>query len=184
MHVIEYINYEIVPTQEAFLIKPIRDLYNKDKTKTKDKFLQQLSIIYFLLDPRSSYSYILDEEERLKEILIQEGLPQDYKISDDLKLAMEAYKKHIITSSTLLLEDTKTAIEKVRLFLKAVDLTKTDDRGKPIYTVNTITSALKQIPELAKQLAEAERIITKELEEKGRIRGGEHKKVMEEGVTC
>lgn len=184
MHIVEYINYEIVPTQEAFLIKPIRNLYNKDKSKTKETFMQQMSIIYFLLDPRSSYSYILEEEERLKEILIQEGLPEDYKISNELQEAMDIYKKHIVTSSTLLLEDTRAAIEKVRQFLRSVDLTETDLKGKPIYTVNTITSALKQIPELAKQLTETERIITKELEEKGRVRGGEHKKIMEEGVTC
>lgn len=39
MHIIEYNNYQIQPTQEAFLIKPIRDLYNKDKTKHKDNFM-------------------------------------------------------------------------------------------------------------------------------------------------
>jgi hypothetical protein len=39
MHILEYQNYEVVPTEEAFLIKPIRDLYNNDKSKTKEKFM-------------------------------------------------------------------------------------------------------------------------------------------------
>lgn len=39
MHIIEYNNYEIKPTEEAFLIAPIRKLYNSDKTKTKEKFM-------------------------------------------------------------------------------------------------------------------------------------------------
>ena len=184
MHIIEYINYEIVPTQEAFLIKPIRDIYNNDSSPTKESFMQQMSILYFLVDPRSSYAYILDEKERLKEILVQEGLPKNYKLSKELKEAIEIYKKHIVTSSSLLLEDTRIAIEKVRTFLREVDLTETDVKGKPIYTINSITSALKQIPDLAKQVMETEKLILKEMEEKGRVRGGEHKKIMEEGVLC
>jgi len=69
MHLIQYENYQITPTEEALLIKPIRDLYKADKSKYKDTFLTQCSIIYFLADPRSSYSYITNEEERFKEII-------------------------------------------------------------------------------------------------------------------
>lgn len=31
--------------------------------------MTQMSIIYFLADPRSSYNYIINEEERLKAII-------------------------------------------------------------------------------------------------------------------
>ena len=182
MHLIQYENYQITPTEEAFLIKPIRELYKADKTKNKDNFLTQCSIIYFLADPRSSYSYIIDEKERLKEILIQEGLPQNYKIDQKLKEAIEIYKKHVITSSYLLLQDTRIAIDKVREFLRNVDLNATDDKGKPLYTINSITTAIKQIPALAKDLQEAERIISKEIEEEGRARGGFTKKLFEDGI--
>lgn len=182
MHLIQYENYQITPTEEAFLIKPIRELYKADKTKNKDNFLTQCSIIYFLADPRSSYSYIIDEKERLKEILIQEGLPQNYKIDQKLKEAIEMYKKHVITSSYLLLQDTRIAIDKVREFLRNVDLNATDDKGKPLYTINSITTAIKQIPALAKDLQEAERIISKEIEEEGRARGGFTKKLFEDGI--
>lgn len=182
MHLIQYENYQITPTEEALLIKPIRDLYKADKSKYKDTFLTQCSIIYFLADPRSSYSYITNEEERFKEIIEQEGLPKNFKIDTKLKEAIDIYKKHVITSSYLLLEDTRIAIDKVREFLRNVDLNKVDDKGKPLYTINSITSAIKQIPTLAKDLKEAERIITKEIEEEGRARGGFTKKLFEDGV--
>ena len=84
MHLIEYDNYQIKPSEEALLIGPIRKLYNNDKSKGKNKFLQMMSIIYFYADPRSSYNYITDDEERLKEILIQEGRPKDFKIDKTL----------------------------------------------------------------------------------------------------
>lgn len=182
MHIIEYNNFNIEPTQEALLIKPIRDLYFADKSENKEKFLQQMSIIYFLVDPRSSYNYILDEGERLNEIIIQEGLPKDFKITKKLQAAIDEYKKHIITTSYLLLQDTKIAIDKVRTFLRQVDLTEVDEKGKPLYTVNSITQAIKQIPQLAKDIVEAEKIITKEIEEQGRARGGNNKTIFDDGI--
>jgi uncharacterized protein YoxC len=183
MHLVEYINFEIKPTEECFLIKPLRDLYNSDKSKYKEKFMQQLSVLYFLVDPRSSYNYMLDDKERLKEIIIQEGLPKDFKIDTKLSEAIDIYKKHTITSSYLLLQDTKVAIDKVRQFLRNIDLTMTDDRGKPVYTIQSITSAIKQIPQLAKDLVDAEKKITKEIEEQGRARGGnDSKSLFDDGI--
>jgi hypothetical protein len=58
-----------------------------------------------------------------------------------------------------------------------------DDKGKPIYTINSITSAIKQVPILAKEVMEAEKQVTKELEEAGRARGGNNKKIFEEGFN-
>jgi hypothetical protein len=37
-----------------------------------------------MVDPRSSYNYILNEEDRFKLVLEQEGLPSDYKIDKKL----------------------------------------------------------------------------------------------------
>jgi hypothetical protein len=183
MHIIEYNNYTIEPTQEALLIKPIRDLYNKDKSKNKEKFLQQMSILYFYADPRSTYNYIVDDEERLQAIIEQEGLPEDFKITADLDNALQEYKKHTITTSYLLLQDTKIAVDKVRQFLREVDLTAVDDKGKPLYTINSITQAIKQIPQLSKDLLEAEKIVSKEIEEQGRARGGNNKTLFEDGIS-
>lgn len=183
MHLVEMINYEVVPTQECFLIKPLRQLYNADRTKNKEKFMQQLSVIYFMADPRSSYNYITDLDERLNMIKEQEGLDADFKIDDKLQEAIDNYRKHTMTTSTLLLEDARTAVDKVRKFLKDVDLTATDNNGKPIYTINSITSALRQLPQLAKDLQETEKIVTKEVEAVGRARGGnERKKAFEDGL--
>ena len=183
MHIIEYNNYTIEPTQEALLIKPIRDLYIKDKSKNKEKFLQQMSVLYFYADPRSTYNYIVDDEERLKAIIEQEGLPEDFKITEDLDNALQEYRKHTITTSYLLLQDTKIAVDKVRQFLREVNLTAVDDKGKPLYTINSITQAIKQIPQLSKDLLEAEKIVSKEIEEQGRARGGNNKTLFEDGIS-
>ena len=181
MHLLEYENFEIKISPEAFLVKPIREIYNDDKTDNKESFMQQMSFMFFMVDPRSTYSYITDLEERANEVIDQEGLPKDFTPSKKLKRAMEVYEKHTITSSYALLEAAKIAVDKVGRFLKDVDLNTLDDKGKPVYTINSITSAIKQIPQLAKDLVEAEKVVAKEIEEKGRARGGNNKTLLDDG---
>jgi hypothetical protein len=66
--------------------------------------------------------------------------------------------------------------------MKDIDLTKTDDKGKPLYTLNTITSTIKQIPSLSEDLRKAEESLTKEIEENSRMRGQQAKKILEDGI--
>lgn len=177
-------NYQIKVSDEAMLVKPIRDLFNKDTSKTKEDFYIQCSIIYFMTDPRSSYNYITDENERFEEIKKQEGLPKSYKITKDLKVAINAYKELTKTLSSRLLEDAQVAVDKVRKFLREVDLTLVDEKGKPVYTINSITSAIKMLPQLAKDITETERIVAGEIEENNRKRGGDlGKSLFEDGFV-
>ena len=127
MHVLEFEQYEVRPTQECFLIKPLRELYNADRTKNKDHFMSQLSVVYFMADPRSSYNYILDEDERFKEICRQEGLPKEFKLDKKLEQAIEEYKRHTVTASLQLLQDTKLVIENMRKVLKSIDFDTMDE---------------------------------------------------------
>ena len=69
MHIIEFQDFNIVPSPEIMLIKPFRRLWNNDRSERKEKFLQQISYCYFMLDPRSTYNYITDLEERAAEII-------------------------------------------------------------------------------------------------------------------
>ena len=181
MHLIEYNNYQITPTEEAFLIAPIRKLYNSDKTKNKEKFMQLLSVIYFYADPRSSYNYITNDEERLKEIIVQEGLPINFKIDNVLQEAIDIYKKHVITTSYLLLQDTKEVIENMRKVLKSIDWGGLEEKDK-VNAVKTVASLTSMIPKIVKDLTEAEKAVTKEIEEQGRARGGQSKTLMEDGI--
>lgn len=176
-------NYQIKVSDEALLVKPIRKLFEADKSKTKESFYTQCSVIFFMADPRSNYAYIVDEEERLEAIKQQEGLPKDYMIDDDVRNAMDVYKALSKTASSELLEDTYIAISKIREFLRNVDLTETDDNGKPIYTINSITTAVKQIPQLTKDIKEAEKQVYSDIVENGRKRGGDvGKSMFEDGI--
>lgn len=180
MKLIEFDGLEFKIADEALLVRPIRELFQKDKTKKKEEFWRQISYLWFMCDPRSTYQYIINEDERSSEIIKQEGLGEGWEPSPELKDAMEVYKKHTITTSALLLEGMRKGIERVRAFLSEIDLTATDKNDRPIYQVSTMTSALKQIPELAKALSEAEKSLAHDFASDDKARGNSVKAVGED----
>lgn len=180
MHPIEFRDFTIVPSPELMLIKPFRRLWNNDRSERKEKFLQQVSYCYFMVDPRSTYNYITDLDERAKEIIKQEGLPDNFTPSEILKEAMDIYRKHCVTMSSLLLEDTSNTIDKIRKELRDFDLSSLEDKDK-VNSLRTITSIISMIPKLVKDLSEAEKKVTQELNESGRARGNSEKTIFDDG---
>ena len=174
-------NYKLIISEEALCIKAFSTIWKRDRSIDKNKAILELGLIYFMFDPRSDYMYIVDENERLSQIIEQEGLPENYEFDSKMIEASEVYKSLINTPATMLLNTAKETIEQVRLFLQNIDLEATDEKGKPKYPINQITSALKDIPTLAKNYDEALRLITLELEENNRIRGQKEKTIFEDG---
>lgn len=173
MKLIKYENYQVVPTDELFYVKTFRMMYNKDRSVTKEKFMEVLSFIYHFADPRSSYADIFDDEQRIQAIITQEGMSPDFKITKEIEEAIDVYKKYTTTTSQKLLDSMRKSIAKIGEFLENVDLTLTDDKGRQVYNVAQIVQATDKIPQLAKRLIETEKIVNAEINEGGRIRGGD-----------
>lgn len=181
MKLIEYDGVDVKVSDEAFLVRSIRELYEEDKSRKHDKFLAQISYLWFMVDPRSPYQYLVDEAERAREVKAQEGLSADWEPSEKLKKAMLDYSALTITTQSLLLQSMRKGIENVRNFLAEVNLFAVDERTqKPLYQVSTITSALKQVPELAKALADAEKALAKDFAEERIARGNTSKSIDED----
>ena len=172
MRLIEFDGMEFKVADEAFLVRPIRELFQKDKSKRKEGFWRQISYLWFMCDPRSSYQYLTDPIERSVEIKKQEGLGDDWEPSDLLKEAMDVYRKQTITTSAILLEGMRKGIDKLSSFLSTTAFT---DKS-----VASMTSALRQIPELAKALSDAEKSLAKDFETDDKARGNAVKAVGED----
>ena len=179
MKLLKYEGYNLTFEPEILTLKVFKRLFTRDKTKDKSKFLQELGYIYFMLDPRSDYMYITDKDERSKAIIIGEGLSDTWKVDSILQDAMDYYKSFRPTSA-LLLEDTRVAVDKLREALRSINITETDDKGRPIYTLNTIVATIKQVPSLVKDLDDAERAISKEIVQNDKIRGSVEKAMYED----
>ena len=172
MKLIEFDGMEFKVADEAFLVRPIRELFEEDKTKRKEKFWRQISYLWFMCDPRSSYMYLTNDVERSVEVKRQEGFDKDWEPSSLLKEAMEVYRRQVVTTSAILLEGMRKGIDKLSSFLSTTDFT---DK-----TVASMTSALRQIPELARALVDAEKSLAKDFDIEDKARGNAVKAVGED----
>lgn len=143
--------------------------------------MQQMAYIYFMVDPRSTYTYIVNEEEREKAILTEQGMKK-FKVTPLLKEAMEVYRKSTVTSSSALLESTRMAVDKIQKFLQNIDLNAVDRNDKPVYQISQVVSAVKQIPQLAKDLIAAEKAVEAEMLEESKARGTQEKTILDDGI--
>jgi len=171
-------NYKLTISEEAFTIKVFADIWNRDKSKDKSIAISELGFVYHFCDPRSDYASIVSEPEREQAIIEGEGLTK-WKPDTLVKEAMTYYEK-FKPMAALVLEDTRVAIDKVRIFLRNIDLNATDANGKPIYTLSNVVSAIDKVPTLIKKLDEAEKALTKDLQAVTKMRGGAEKSLMED----
>lgn len=174
MKLFKYEGYKIVISEEAFALKAFRQIWNRDRSTSKDKALMELGYIYFMEDPRSDYQYIIDREERSDEIKKGEGLPDSWKPDKAVQEAMQVYAS-FKTSSALLLEDTRTLVDNYRKKLKSIEFEDLE-----VKEVKELGAIIKQVPSLIKDLDEAERALAKEIAQSDKVRGAQVKSMYED----
>lgn len=184
MKLIEFIDYQVKPTAEALLVRPIRKIYTSDRSRRKESFMQQMSYLFFMVDPRSTYSYIVDLDERRKAIIKQEGLPENFKPSKELEEAMEIYEKHTVTSSTKLLQSTRSAVDALSEELENTKsiLSERLEKGGRVTKQSEVMSTIERVLKIIPQLQDLERKVDEEIREEGRARGAK-KKMFEDGIV-
>ena len=175
MGLLDFKNYELVIKPETLAIRNIKFIWDRDKSKTKNKAIRELSFIYFVYDPRSDYTYLTQLEDRQAKVAEELGLGSDFKPDKRLEDAIESYKDSTNTVSSGLLDDTKYTINKIRQFLRETDIDDVD-------TADKIVRALDKIPNLVKQLIKTQQIVNEEIEENNLMRGQKQKKIMEDGI--
>ena len=180
MKLVSLDNFDIMIDDELLLYPCFRKVYKADKTKSKNKFLEFISILYFTYDLRSDYQYIVDEKERLKEVCVSNGLDIPKFSKDELE-CIKVYKDSQKTSASLLLEDTRITIDKIREMLRNIDFNALEEKDK-IMALKTTASTVAQIPKLVKDLVEGEKAGTKEVQEQGRARGQGDEALMDDGI--
>lgn len=71
-----------------------------------------------MYDPRSDLQFIVDEQERIERVKELIGLESKFKIDSDLQKAIDVYISMTETSSSLLLQDIKIGVDKLRKYLR------------------------------------------------------------------
>ena len=172
MRLIKIEDYQVKISDEALLVKQFRRLWNMDRSQGKEQFYKQMSVLFFTYNPASNYMYIVDEKERMQEVLLQEGIT-DFKPTPEFKAAVDVYKKLCQTPEGLLLQSTYNFISKSRKTLDDLDYDEIKDAKGKIEIMKTGMGIVTLIPKLMKDLAAAKLAVEKEQEEQGNARGSQ-----------
>lgn len=177
MRLFKYEQYKVIISEEALALKPFKTLWNRDRSASKDRAISEISYVYFMVDPRSDYQYLVDQEERDKAVREGEGLPDNWKPDKVVLEAMKLYDS-FKPASALLLEDTRIMIAKFRKKMREIDFD-----GLEVKELKEIGALIKQIPSLVKDLDEAEKAVASEMREQGgRVRGQKSKALTEDSI--
>jgi hypothetical protein len=179
MKIFEIVGDDIKVTPEALMVKEFKELWKKDKSKGKEKAKIQLSYVYYFSDWESPYAKYI-EEERQERIVSDLGMKLEWVKGTDIRLAIDRYAELTMTTSMLLLQDAKVAVNKLRGYFREVDLAALDKNDKPIYRANDLTSNLKAIGGVIKGLKELEDEVKKEQMDTSSIKGGGQKGFFED----
>lgn len=173
MKLFKYEGYEVRVSPEALALKPFKDVWSRDRSKSKEKAMMELSFLYFYCDPRSDYQYILDDSSRMEAVKNGLGFPDNWKPDAVLSRAVTYYKT-FDTHASMLLRAASEGVEKVQKLIK--DLEPDDTKSLKEYLM-----ALKMIPEVASMLRDAEKAINDE-SEYGEARGSIEKTLFDDGL--
>jgi hypothetical protein len=166
MNLFEIVNNVVTFSPQALMISPFKKIWDADESKDKTEANLGLAFIYYMSDERSDFMHILDHDERAEEIKKFIDLPLSWNDkSKEVVRAIHYYEQLSVTTSTKLLQSTRSILQKIGLFLDNVNMEAVDERTKkPIHDITKITSAVEKIPKLIKALSEIEKEVIKEKE--------------------
>lgn len=122
MLVIDDTGMPVAPSIRQLVNKNIRELYNRDKSPNKDKYIKECIVIYYLGDPKSPAKQNgLSDAEALKMAIQQADLPIDY-IPDSLVINLiKEYYDENITEAGKTLENIQQAIHNLNLVFNNIN---------------------------------------------------------------
>lgn len=168
---------------EAYSLLPFKEIWDRDKKK--DIALKELAFIFFYCDIKSNY-LITPFDERVNEIKKDIGLPEDWVVDDKVQAAIDYYNNHSKSIIVKLYETSLKAANDVSEYLNTTDvlLEERDKNGKPVYTISAITTGLKSIPIIMRDLKTAYQEVIKESSaDDGKKKGKQQYNTFETGLV-
>jgi len=183
MRIFDLINNQVVISEEAYLLVPFKKIWDRDKTKTKEKALAELAYIYFVEDFKSDFSDIVDDSTRESEVISSIGLPKPWKEDVLVTEAREFYRKRSEEITPLLmLKDAKIVIDRMRDFYRNVDFLALDKNGKAKYDIDKVARVIERSAGILEGLVKLEHMVKKEVQSKKDKVGNKTKATFEDGV--
>lgn len=142
-------NNMVYPNTETLLIEPFKSIWERDKTKAKNKAKEEFAYIEFMSSMKKTNPYRNYPEDRKEDIIIDAVITTpnwkpDSKIKEAIKKIQKFQTEASVTYNYLM--SAKQAIESMMEFYNNVDLGERNFKtGNPIYKPRDVTSAINDI---------------------------------------
>jgi hypothetical protein len=180
MNLFELKNWELQIQPEAYALGPFKVLIDRDKTKNKDIGIKELAYIFYMVDYKSDFINIIEEDERNEQVKKYVELPNNWKPDKKVIEALEFYKQRSSTISLLLLEDARIGISTLSKYMRSINFNEVDINEKtgeirPKHDIKKFADTIKQIPAIVEALNTLEESVKKEQQAEKGLRGGRQK---------
>lgn len=152
------------PKTRQLIDRDVRELYRRDTSKDKQKYIKECIVIYYLGDPKSPAKQNgLSDAEALKMAIEQAGLPADY-LPDKLVIRLiKRYYNENITEAGVVVENILKGIHNINLIITNIN-ELLNEQLKTNITIESVQSIVSMIDIVNKKSAEMPALI-KALEE-------------------
>lgn len=169
------------PGVRQLMDKDVLELWSRDKSKEKTKYLQEAGVIYYLGDPKSpAKQQGLSDDEALQMAIDNFNLPKDYVPDLLVKRLIDKYYISNITEAGVALEALQKSVHLVSIAAnklteylnkKLVNSINDEEVANIISVMQTVSKQIQEIPSLTKAIGVARENLRNE-EEEQLARGG------------
>ena len=169
------------PGVRQLMDKDVLELWSRDKSKEKTKYLQEAGVIYYLGDPKSpAKQQGLSDDEALQMAIGNFNLPKDYVPDLLVKRLIDKYYISNITEAGVALEALQKSVHLVSIAAnklteylnkKLVNSINDEEVANIISVMQTVSKQVQEIPSLTKAIGVARENLRNE-EEEQLARGG------------
>lgn len=169
------------PSVRQIIDKDVLELWARDKSSDKRKYLQEAGVVYYLGDPNSpAKQQGLNYNETIKMAIDNFNLPKDYTPDPLVKRIADKYYIQNITEAGVALDALRKSVHLVsiaankineQLSKKLTSLVSDDDIVPTMQLMSTVSKLIQEIPSLTKAIGTAYDNLRDE-EEQQTARGG------------
>ena len=173
MKIFDIVQGKVVLIPQSLGIPEFKKIWDRDKSKAKERAYNEISYITFMCDPTSDNPYRGYETVEREKVLKQDFI-RDVKWKPDevIKAAMGKFDEMLQTTNSRLLKGAKAAADKLSVYFENIDFDEVGADGKPVYSARDLSSNLSSVGNIVKSLSQLESMVKREQLESSKTRGG------------
>lgn len=166
-HLFQIEDNAVVPYPEVLLIQPFKSIWNRDRSKSKEKALRDFTYIEFMTSAKASNPYSQTPRDmRHKSILKNLEFPSTWKVDEKIREGMHYIEEEQRKTSSAYLYylSAVNAADKMTRFFNNVDISEVNPKTlNPIYKPKDITNTLMDTEKVLSNLDNLRKKIEAEL---------------------